>query len=143
MTRLDDLVGRRVYLDANVFIYFLDGTPRLRESAAALLRAARDGHFSAITSHAAVAEVMAGPYQSGDPLMIRNTREFFQQPRLVTLVEHTAKAFEDAAMLRGTLGMPFIDALHVATAASAGCEVIVTHDARMRSALGVDVIPMT
>ena len=140
---LDALTGKRVYIDANVFIFFLDGTPRLREPAAAVLAAARAGSFQAITGHAAVAEIMVGPYRLGDPMVIRGARDFFRQPRFVTLVDHTPETFDDAAMLRGTLDMPFIDALHLATAAAHGCDAVITHDSRMRPALGVDVLPLT
>ena len=139
---LDALIGKRVYIDANVFIFFLDGTPRLREPAAAVLAAARAGAFQAFTGHAAVAEVMVGPYRLGDPMVIRGARDFFRQPRFVTLVDHPPETFDDAAMLRGTLDMPFIDALHLATAAAHGCDVVITHDARMKPALGVDVLPL-
>ena len=141
-TALDALRGRRIYVDANVFIFFLDGTPRLREPAATLLDAAREGEFQALTGDAAVAEVMVGPYRTGDSIIIRGVRDFFRQPRFLTVVGHSAEAFDDAAMLRGTLDMPFIDALHVATAAAHGCDALVTHDARMKSALGVEVLPL-
>ena len=141
-TRLDDLRGRRVYLDANVLIYFLDGTPKRALEAAAVLHAAADGAFRAVTGDAAVAEVMVGPYRSGDPLVIRAVREFFRQPRLLEVLSHSAPVFDDAAMLRATQEMPFIDALHVATAAAAGCDAIVTNDKRMRPALGVEVVPL-
>ena len=141
-TRLDDLRGRRVYLDANVLIYFLDGTPKRALEAAAVLHAAADGAFRAVTGDAAVAEVMVGPYRSGDPLVIRAVREFFRQPRLLEVLSHSVPVFDDAAMLRATQEMPFIDALHVATAAAAGCDAIVTNDKRMRPALGVEVVPL-
>jgi len=45
-------------------------------------------------------------------------------------------------MLRGTLNIPFIDALHLATAADSGCDAVISHDARMRPALGVDIVPL-
>ncbi|MFM9135162.1 MAG: type II toxin-antitoxin system VapC family toxin [bacterium] len=139
---VDALSGRRVYIDANVFIFFLDGTPGLRDQARAVLNAAREGAFDAVTGDAAVAEVMVGPYRLGDPLVIRAAHDFFRQPRLVTVVGHTAEAFDAAAMLRGAHDMPFIDALHLATAAEAGCDAVITHDSRMRPALGVDVLPL-
>lgn len=141
-TRLDDLRGRRVYLDANVLIYFLDGTPKRAVEAAAVLRAAADGAFRAVTGDAAVAQVMVGPYRNGDPLVIRAVREFFRQPRLLEVLSHSAPVFDDAAMLRATQEMPYIDALHIATAAAAGCDAIVTNDKRMKPALGVEVLPL-
>lgn len=139
---LAGLSGARVYIDANVFIYFLDGTPTLKNYAARVLSAARDGAFRAVAGDAVVAEVMAGVYRTGDQVLIRSVREFFAQPRLVEVVSHDARAFDDAAMLRGSLGLPFIDALHLATAASQGCSALITHDARMKSALGVDVLAL-
>lgn len=140
---LQALGGRRIYVDANVFIYFLDATPHLREPASLLLHGARSHVFQGITGDAAVAEVMVGPYRMGNQLMIRNTQDFFQQPRFIDIVGHTSRTFQDAAMIRGTLDVPFIDALHLATAASAHCDGIVTHDSRMKAALGVEVIPLT
>jgi len=141
-TRLDEFRGRRVYLDANVLIYFLDGTPKRALEASAVLRASADGVFGAVTGDAAVAEVMVGPYRSGDPLVIRAVREFFRQPRLLEVLSHSPAAFDDAAMLRATQEMPFIDALHLATAAAAGCCAIITNNKRMKPALGVEVVPL-
>jgi len=40
----------------------------------------------------------------------------------VTLVDHTPVTFDDAAM--------------------PGCDAVITHDARMKPALGVDVVPL-
>jgi predicted nucleic acid-binding protein len=115
----------------------------LRDHATTVLAGARDGVFRAVTGDAAVAEVMAGPYRTGDQMLIRSVREFFAQPRLVEVVSHDARAFDDAAMLRGSLGLPFIDALHLATAAAQGCSAIITHDARLKPALGVEVVALT
>lgn len=142
MTSIEELRGRRLYVDANVFIYFLDGSTRWSAPATSILTAAREGALSAVTGEAAVAEVMAGPYRTRDQMLIRSTREFFGLPGFVEVVGHTAQAWDDAAMLRGSADVPFIDALHLATAALARCDAIITNDDRMRSALGVDAIPL-
>ena len=139
----ESLAGRRVYLDANVFIYFLDGRSAKAESAGAVLRAAAEGQFQAVTGDAAIAEVLVGPYRTGDPLLVRRVHAFFDQPGLLHVVGHSRGAFEDAAMVRATTDSAFIDALHIATAAEAGCDVLVTSDRRMRSALGVDVVGLS
>lgn len=137
------LQGQRVYLDANILIYFLDGRTEVAALAADILEAAARGDFQAVTSDAAVAEVMVGPYRSGDPMTIRAVREFLHQPRLLDIVPNDSRAFDDAAMLRGVEGRGFIDALHVATAAAAGCTLLVTNDRRIRPALGVEVVELT
>ena len=141
-TALEGLRGQRVYLDANVVIHYLHGEGPKADSAAAILEAASRGEFIAVTGELAVAEVMVGPYRTGDPLVIRAARAFFRQPRLLTVVEHSRQAFDDAAMLRGTLDLPLIDALHLATAADTGCTALVSNDRRMRPALGVEISPL-
>ena len=140
---LDSLVGRRVYVDANVFIYFLDQSSPQALAATKILEAAAAGDFSAATGQAAIAEVMVGPYRQGNPLVIRKVREFFDSSTWLDKIDHPAKAFDDAALLRATSGMPFVDALHVATASLSRCDVIVTQDARMKPGLGVDVVALS
>ena len=139
---LDSLTGRRVYIDANIFIYFLDQSLSRAAAATATLEAAAAGNFAAVTGHAVIAEVMVGPYRQGDPLVIRKVKEFFGSAVWLDVVDHPAQAFDDAALLRATSGMPFIDSLHVATAALSRCDVVLTQDARMKSGLGVDVVEL-
>lgn len=143
MSGVEALRGRRVYVDANVFMYFLEGSTQWAAPATAVLTAAGDGAFAAVTGEVAVAEVMVGPYRTGDSLLIRSTREFFAQPRLVDVVGHPREVWDDAAMLRGTTGIPLIDGLHIATAAYARCTALITNDTRMKSLLGVDVIALS
>ena len=140
---LDSLVGRRVYVDANVFIYFLDQSTPQSAAAHAALEAAAAGNFAAVTGHAAIAEVMVGPYRHGDPLVIRKVKEFFGSATWLDTVDHPAQAFDDAALLRATSGMPFVDALHVATASLSRCDVVLTHDGRMKPGLGVNVVALS
>ena len=140
---LDSLKGGRVYVDANVFIYFLDQSTPQSPAATATLEAAAAGNFSAVTGQAAVAEVMVGPYRLGDPLIIRKVKAFFGSATWLDVVDHPAQAFDDAALLRATSGMPFVDALHVATASLSRCDVVLTHDARMKPGLGVNVVALS
>jgi predicted nucleic acid-binding protein len=139
---LDSLAGRRVYIDANVFIYFLDQLTTHADAATAILEDAAAGRFAAVTGQAVVAEVMVGPYRQGDPLVIRKVKEFFASAVWLDVVDHPAQAFDDAALLRATSGMPFIDALHVSTASLSRCDVVLTQDARMKPGLGVDVVTL-
>jgi len=139
---LDSVAGRRVYIDANVFIYFLDQSTAHADDATAILEAAAAGRFTAVTGQAVVAEVMVGPYRQGDPLVIRKVKEFFASAVWLDVVDHPAQAFDDAALLRATSGMPFIDALHISTASLSRCDVVLTQDARMKPGLGVGVVAL-
>ena len=139
---LDSVAGRRVYIDADVFIYFLDQSTARAEDATAILEAAAAGIFTAVTGQAVVAEVMVGPYRQGDPLVIRKVKEFFGSAVWLEVVDHPAQAFDDAALLRATSGMPFIDALHISTASLSRCDLVLTQDARMKPGLGVGVVAL-
>ena len=134
------IAGRRIYLDANVFIYFLDGENRFIPVASFVLQAARNEIFTAVTGDAAVSEVMVGAYRSGDQSIISRFRNFFALSGLIETVEHDSACFDAAARLRGTTSMPLIDALHVATASQAGCDGLIIGDQRMQTALGVSII---
>jgi predicted nucleic acid-binding protein len=143
LSPVDALRSRRVYIDANIFMYFLDGSTQWAAPAATVLAGAGQGDFAAVTGEAAVAEVMVGPYRTGDSMLIRSTREFFAQPRFVEVIGHPQQVWDDAAMLRGTSGVPLIDGLHIATAAHSRCDTLVTNDSRMKPLLGVDVVPLS
>ena len=55
MSGVEALMGRRVKVDANVFMYFLDGSTEWAPPATTVLTAAGDGAFAAVTGEEAVA----------------------------------------------------------------------------------------
>ena len=125
---LDAMAGHRVYLDTNVFVYFLDQHPDYFEVVEPLLRAAYDGRIVAVTGDAVVAEVMVGPYRSASPIQTREIRSFFATRNLLEIRQHTAEDFDAAAQLRAGARMKSSDALHYVTAGNAQCRYLVTND---------------
>ena len=120
------LAGRRVYIDSNVFIYFLDRAPTLARAADDVMALASSGACQGVTGDLAVAEVLVGPYRHGDVDAVDRIRGFFRTPDLLTVVSHSSADFLLAARVRGEQGAGLVDALHVATALNAGCTVLVT-----------------
>ncbi|MDR7052494.1 hypothetical protein J2X54_004999 [Duganella sp. 3397] len=59
---LQAMCGQRVYLDTNVFIYFLDGNLQFFPAAEPVLRAISNREIIGVTGEIAVAETMVGPY---------------------------------------------------------------------------------
>lgn len=144
MGKIDDVLariaGQRVYLDTNIFIYFLDRHPIHFDPVAALLRASINQAFFAATGDVAVAEVMVGPYRYDDPALAAQFKRFFAQRKLLTVVAHEREVFDNAAMLVAKNRMKFVDALHVATAINTGCHFFITNDAGIASVEGLEVI---
>ena len=56
MATIADLLGKRLYLDANVFIYALEALTPWKDAAQNLLRTVDDGRCSAVTSELTLAE---------------------------------------------------------------------------------------
>ena len=121
------LKGQRVYLDANVFIYFLDQYEKYLPVVIPIMQAAFDRHFLAFTGHAAIAEVMVHPYRNGSPEIIARFKQFFGSDFL-SVVDHSGEQFDAAAMIAGQRKMKLVDALHLATALHANCRFMLTND---------------
>lgn len=136
-----DLAGRRIYIDANVLIYFLDGRSRLSDAATAALEGAAAQEWEAITSDLVLAEVLVGAYRSPEADAVRVTEALFAQPWL-TLLQLSRRDFEAAAALRARRGDALVDALHLGTAANSGCDALLTNDRRLNAVAGVDVLAL-
>lgn len=121
------LTGQRVYLDANIFIYFLDQSEKYLPVVLPLMQAAFDRQFLAFTGRAAIAEVMVHPYRHGNPEVIARFKQFFASDFL-SVVEHSAEQFDTASMLVGQRKMKLVDALHHAAALYANCGCLLTND---------------
>ena len=140
---MNRLLGKRVYLESNVFIYFLQQDPQRFAVAAELVDAAHRGRFAAVTGDAVVAEVMVLPYRSADTEMIERVRAFFDTPRLFDIRTHRAPDFDAAARLRGERRLSMMDALHLATAVNSSCEYFVTNDSRIPDIEGVAIVRLS
>jgi predicted nucleic acid-binding protein len=137
---LSRIRGQRVYVDTNVFIYFLERHDRYFESVVPFFQLFNNGLSIAYTGDAVVAETLYKPYQVNDTLRVSEFKEFFDNDEFITVLPHTKKVFELAAELSPKRGMKLIDALHYATAALAGCKFILTNDQGFTSSESMEVI---
>ena len=137
---LERIRGQRVYIDTNIFIYFLEQHERYFDSVLPFFQLFNDGASLAYTGDAVVAETLYKPYQINDALRVSEFKEFFNNDEFITVLPHTKKVFELAAELAPTRGMKLIDALHYATAAIAGCRFILTNDRGFASSDAIEVL---
>lgn len=120
----------RVFWDAMLLIYLLEGNPQFRPRAEALLARSRRRGDTLFTSYLAVGEIMAGVERFDSPLKIASVRQ--------TLAEIGFRflPFDDGAMrpfsiLRGREKMKIADSIHLACAASAGIDLYLTGDTQL------------
>lgn len=134
------MAGQRVYLDTNVFIFFLDGNTRYWPAVGPIVQACADGTVFGTTGRLAIAEVMVHPYRQGDAATISRFKGFFRQKNFLTIAEHDPDCLDDAALIAGQRRMKLVDAIHYRTALAAGCKFLLTNDRGFTSDAGLEVM---
>ena len=140
---LDRLQGHQVYLDSNVFIYFLDRNPDFFPLVEPVIEAVASGLIIGCTGDAVIAEILVKHYQSGNLSLIASIKAFFRTENFLSIYSHDAETFDLAAQLRAKYNQKFIDALHYATAIRAGCSCIITNDSGIKSNDLLDVVHLS
>lgn len=133
MAGLEALAGKTVYLDANIIIYLLEGFKSHEAALARLLKAIEDGEIRCVTSEMTVAEVLVRPFKDGASEQIKTYLDALNDPKLVTLMPVSMQTFVDAAFTRAETGMKLPDAIHVAAASQADCNIFLTNDKKIKT----------
>ena len=141
MGRLSRLHGRKVYVDANIFIYALNGFPAYATTLKELFEGIESGAFSACTSELTLAELLIIPFRHGNVEEEGRCRMILRPRPCLSLLPVTMDVLESMARLRGAL--PAIrtpDAIHAATAQLAKCDVFLTNDRRLKAVTGLQTV---
>jgi predicted nucleic acid-binding protein len=119
------------YLDTNVFIFGLEGTPERSEPIGPLFRRLPSQPNRCMTSELTLAEVLVGPLRSRDLTLERYYLDLFTY---VTLVPCSRDVCLEAAGLAASHRpkLRVLDAIHLATAVRSGCRAFVTADLGIR-----------
>ncbi len=128
MAGLKALAGQKIYLDANIIIYLLEGFEPFAPTLSRLLEAIELGQVTCITSEMTVAEVLVRPFKQEATDLIKIYMDALNDKRLVALQPITYQTLTDAAFARAETGMKLPDAIHVATAIQNGCDIFLTND---------------
>lgn len=141
MAIVNAIRGRRVYLDANIFIYAVEGYSDLSEELTELFDSFDGGTLIAITSELTLAEVLVRPLMENDREVEAAYREAVQSSAVLEVVPISRDILVEAARLRSQqqkLKLP--DAIHGATAGLTGCETFLTNDRGLKSLAGIEVV---
>src|SRR4051812_46379606 len=135
MAGLSDILGRTVYLDANIFIYAVEGYAPEEAFLRELLAALEDGRFPAVTSELSLAEVLVKPLKLGREDVAAAYGELLTASDRLAVLPVDRAILVEVARQRAALGMP--DAIHVATALAAGCDLFLTNNGRLKLPAGL------
>jgi predicted nucleic acid-binding protein len=119
-----------VFVDANILIYHLEANPDLGARATARLAAHQAAGDRIIVSDLVRLECRVGPLKSGNAALLAGYDGFFSLPG-VGVVALTAVVCDRAATIRARYGFRTPDALTLSAAVESGCDVFLTHDARL------------
>ena len=124
-------------LDSAPIIYWLEERAGFFERFEPLFarQAAGDVNFAVTTI--AIAEVLSGPFKSGDDARAQRYRAVLESWRVVELNADLAEA---AARLRAPMKLKLPDAIQAASALAINADALVTHDVDFSRVTGLRVI---
>ncbi|HZB88867.1 MAG TPA: PIN domain-containing protein [Terracidiphilus sp.] len=122
----------RVYWDAMLFIYLLEGNPAFAPRVKAILQQMQRRNDTLCTSVFTLGEVLTGPRKTGFLTRVERTRHFFLDSGRVELVPFGASTADRYSVIRAATSAKSADAIHLACAAEHGVELFLTHDKSLR-----------
>jgi len=137
---LSALVGLRVYLDANILIYALEGFALFATELQLLFDAIEEGKIQGITSELSLAEVLVKPMlENNFELRVAYERLLRHSP-VFSVMPMTREVLLGASEIRARQRLRLPDAIHLATARMNGCSCFLTNDSRLKSVPGMRVV---
>ncbi len=131
--------GGSVYVDANAIIYSVERIGPYRELLAPMWQEAGVGRFTLASSELVVLETLVKPLREGNARLEMLFRSVFAATEM-ELIPATLTIWEDAARIRAATGLKTSDALHAATALSAGCALFITNDTDFRHVQNLPIV---
>jgi predicted nucleic acid-binding protein len=131
MELIERLRPHRVYLDSNIFIYAFENYV-LYPECAEVMRALVADEISGVASEIALLEILPKPVHGGRPALGDAYLEAMATAGGLALVPVTREVILRAVSLRAAAKINSLDAVHIATAIDAGCDLLLTNDFRLR-----------
>ena len=131
MALIERLKPHRVYIDSNIFIYAFENYAHWPECAD-ILRALVADELAGVTSEIALIEILPKPVHGGRPDIGDAYLQAMDNAAGLALVPVTREIILRAVSLRAAAKLNSLDAIHIATALDAGCDVLLTNDLRLR-----------
>ena len=133
----------RIYLDACVIIYVIEGQPAVRDQIASRIRELGHDHtLTILTSRLSRLECRVRPLREARQGLLELYEAFFAASDL-RLLEITASVIERATDLRARHGFRTPDAIHLASAIDDGADLFLTGDLDLRRCgdLAIETVP--
>jgi predicted nucleic acid-binding protein len=133
----------RIGLDTSPIIYFVEANPQYANLANAVFQEISQGNAQGFTSTISLTEVLVFPLHKKLTELEQKYIQLLSHSQNLTLIPINVKVAETAAALRAkykdnNLRTP--DALQIAAAIEANCQVFVTNDKRLHIVQEIEII---
>jgi predicted nucleic acid-binding protein len=129
----------RIYVDTNIWIYYIESHPTFREKIDEIFERADVSGATLVTGEIAIAECLVRPSRQGETAIIQLYEDFFEESG-VEFVKLDGALARRAALASGVLGLKLIDAIHYISARESGCTHILTRDGKFKSGPNLVVV---
>ncbi len=119
---------RRLGVETAPYIYYVENHPTYANKMDAVIEIVETMSIEIYTASIALTELLMKPLQAQNQSLVDSYRELLTDTDYIYLVSVTPAVAEKAAYLRARYGLRTPDALHVAAAISANCNVFLTND---------------
>ena len=137
---LDAIQGKRKYLDANIWIYALEGYPAFIQNLTQLFQSIERGNLKAVTSELSLAEALVKPLQNQDLAQQMSYKQLICSSQNLSVIPVNRDVLIQAARLRASVNIKLPDAIHAATALLTQCSTFLTNDQRLQAVPALSVV---
>lgn len=136
----EKLKGKRVYFDANIFIYLMEGFPKLEMNLREIRDSIYHGESIIFSSELTLCEVLVPAFRKDNTELLVIYRKFIEESGAFELIPTTREIYIRASLLRAQLSLKTPDAIHVASAIESGCNVFLTNDKPLKAPKDIIVL---
>ena len=117
----------RIYWDTTLFIYWLENNRQFATRVGQIRTGMQERGDQLITGAFTFGEVLAGPYRIGAHQVADESKRLLRSV-VSEVIPFTIEVADHYARIRGSLGVPPADAIHLACAAQARTDLFLTND---------------
>jgi predicted nucleic acid-binding protein len=130
----------RVYVDSNIFIYFVELNPEYFVKAQELFNHIDVVGARLFTNEYTLAECIYQPSRDSNFSLVTKYESLFEKEGEVQLLSLDGALAKRASFAGGKLGLKLADAIHYISALEAGCDFFVTADTAFKSGPAMKVL---
>ncbi len=142
---LDDALQNvtRLFLDTAPIIYYVEHNPQFFASSELIFDRIENGQVTAVTSPITLAECLIFPYRASDTILAKAFTNRIVHGVNTLFMPVDEVVADKAARFRAQYNLALADALQIAVAIAASCDVFVTNDLQLKRVTDLRVLVLS